>query len=98
MPPRNCRTRVLWASCLAAGFCTVAFAAPADDLRALVESGASAAAYARCTQLDTQADPDLDLWCGVAAVDVGREATGVLALERYVLTHPDDIRGRLELA
>ncbi len=42
--------------------------------------------------------PRADLWCGVAAVDVGRAGVGVLALERYNLRNPDDVRGRLELA
>ncbi|HVO87305.1 MAG TPA: outer membrane beta-barrel protein [Casimicrobiaceae bacterium] len=67
-------------------------------MRAAVESGRSDSAYAHCAETDTAADTAFDLWCGIAAVDVGRPAVGVLALERYVLTHPDDVRGRLELA
>jgi outer membrane protein len=62
-----------------------ASAATSDDLRKLVDNGQSADARA-------------DLWCGVAAVDVGRAGIGVLALERYNLRNPDDVRGRLELA
>ena len=42
--------------------------------------------------------PKFELWCGVAAVDVGRPGEGVLALERYVLQFPDDVRAQLELA
>jgi len=81
--------------------CLAAFpaaAAPADELRADVDAGRSAAAHTRCATLDAQADPAIELWCGVAAVDMGRPGEGVLALERYVLGFPDDARGRLELA
>ncbi len=52
----------------------------------------------QCATIDVDAEPRADLWCGIAAVDVGRAAVGVFALERYVLRHPDDSRGRLELA
>jgi len=75
-----------------------ALAANSDDARKLVESGQAAEAYALCATLDVDADPRTDLWCGVAAVDVGRAGVGVLALERYNLRFPDDIRARLELA
>jgi hypothetical protein len=80
-----------------------ASAAPQDDLRALVESGRSAEAYpmhcAALAALDaSQYPPEFDLWCGIAAVDIGRAAEGVLSLERYVLQFPDDIRAHLELA
>jgi len=87
-----CATAAL-ALCAAA-----AFAAPVDDLRALVEAGNSAEAYARCATMDVDAEPRTDLWCGIAAIDVGRAGIGVFALERYVLRYPDDPRGRLELA
>ena len=69
-----------------------------DDIRALVEAGRSQAAYDACAATDTSVASDLDLWCGIAAVDVGRAGVGLLALERYSLTHPDDVRARLELA
>ena len=75
-----------------------ASAATSDDLRKLVDNGQSAEAYAQCATVDIDADPRADLWCGVAAVDVGRAGIGVLALERYNLRYPDDVRGRLELA
>jgi Surface lipoprotein assembly modifier len=75
-----------------------ASAAPIDDLRAEVEAGRSAAAYAPfCAGSADRATP-FELWCGVAAVDIGRPGEGVLALERYVLQFPDDVRARLELA
>lgn len=72
-------------------------AAGSDDIRALVEAGQSAPAYERCAGIDLASDPKADLWCGVAAVDVGRAGVGVLALERYTLTFPNDTRARLEL-
>jgi len=73
-------------------------AAPIDDLRAQVEAGRSAAAYASFCADASDRPPEFELWCGVAAVDVGRPGEGVLALERYVLQFPDDVRARLELA
>ena len=75
-------------------------AAPIDDLRTLVESGRSDEAYATfCTDPDISTRPaGFDLWCGVAAVDLGRPGEGVLSLERHVLQFPDDVRARLELA
>ncbi len=82
-------------------FAIAALAAPVDDLRTAVEAGDSAAAYARycATSIDVaERPPEFDLWCGVAAVDIGRSGEGVLALERYVLQFPEDARARLELA
>jgi hypothetical protein len=78
--------------------CGVAAAATTDEIRALVEAGRSQAAYEACTAADTPVASDLDLWCGIAAVDVGRAGVGLLALERHSLSHPGDVRGRLELA
>lgn len=82
-------------------FSITAAAAPADDLRVAVEAGDSAVAYSRycTTAIDApERTPEFDLWCGVAAVDIGRSGEGVLSLERYVLQFPDDARARLELA
>jgi len=90
------RSLPLAACCLLAAM--AARAAPVDDVRALVEAGRSAEAWPLCAQLDRSAQPEADLWCGVAAVDVGRAGEGVFALERYTLQKPDDVRGRLELA
>ena len=83
------------------GIAAAAAAAPVDDLRIAVEAGDSAAAYARFCAISIGAPeraPEFDLWCGVAAVDIGRSGEGVLALERYTLQFPDDARARLELA
>ena len=88
------------AACLVS-LATAAAAAPVDDLRIAVESGDSAAAYSRycATAIDApERAPEFDLWCGVAAVDIGRSGEGVLTLERYVLQFPDDARAHLELA
>ncbi len=70
---------------------------PTAQLRALVESGRSAQAYERYCRVERDF-PQRDLWCGIVLVDIGRVGEAVIALERYVLTNPDDARGRLELA
>ena len=69
-----------------------------DDVRRLVEGGKSQEAWAICSRIEREAVDAADLWCGVAAVDVGRAGEGVLSIERYVLRHPEDVRARLELA
>lgn len=69
-----------------------------DAIRTLVESGRSFDAWPMCDAIDRTTAPQADLWCGIAAVDLGRAAEGTLALERYVLRNPGDARGRLELA
>jgi hypothetical protein len=94
------RRRVRLAVAITLLIASSASAAPIDDLRALVESGRSDEAYAQfCADPDVSTRPDgFDLWCGVAAVDLGRPGEGVLALERHVLRFPDDVRARLELA
>jgi len=96
-----CRQRLAWLT-LALALCAPSNlrAAPIDDLKALVESGRSEEAYAAfCADPDVSTRPrGFDLWCGVAAVDLGRPGEGVLALERHVLQFPDDVRARLELA
>ncbi len=89
--------RALIVGSLALGAALPARAAD-DELAALVESGRSAEAWSRCGDRDPVVDPRADLWCGIAAVDVGRAGWGVLALERYSLQFPDDARARLELA
>jgi hypothetical protein len=90
------RAAIVMASILGAS--GVVHAASSDDVRKLVEGGQAADAYAQCATIDVDADPRADLWCGVAAVDVGRAGIGVLALERYNLRYTDDVRARLELA
>ena len=69
-----------------------------DAIRALVESGRSLDAWPMCDAIDRVSAPQADLWCGIAAVDLGRAGEGTLAIERYVLRFPGDARARLELA
>jgi len=74
-------------------------AATVDDLRALVESGRSAEAYALGQKHPEElGKPDFDFYYGIASIDAGHAGEGVLALERYVIQFPDNDRARLELA
>jgi hypothetical protein len=77
---------------------TPVFAAPADDLKALLEKGQAAEAYDLGRQHEDQlGNPFFDFYFGVAAIGAGRAGEGVLALERFVVNAPDNINGRLEL-
>lgn len=74
-------------------------AAPADEVRALVESGKAAEAYdLGHRNPDALGDPAFDFFFGIAAIDTGHAAEGVLALERYVIRFPDNLSARLQLA
>jgi len=74
-------------------------AAPADEVKALLDQRNPAAAYAL-----GKANPGeignaaFDFYFGIAAIDSGHAGEGVLALERYVINFPDNLEGRLELA
>jgi hypothetical protein len=74
-------------------------AAPIDDIKTLLEQGKAVEAYAlgqrNADQLGT---PDFDFLFGIAAIDSGNAAEGVLALERYVVQFPDSTPARAELA
>lgn len=71
----------------------------ADKMKALLGQGKAAEAYALGLQFaDEFGDPAFDFYFGVAALDSGHAAEGVLALERYVLNFPDSAHARLELA
>ena len=85
------------AACIVAGVAH-AQAPTVENIRRLVETGFSGDAWPLCREIDREAFPEADLWCGVAAVDVGRSGEGTLAIERYVLRNPNDVRARLELA
>jgi hypothetical protein len=75
------------------------FAAPADNLRVLLEQGKPEEAYraAKATPSE-QGNPQFDFYFGVAAVNCGKPSEGVLALERFLLNFPDNQTARLELA
>jgi hypothetical protein len=76
-----------------------AIAAPADDVKALIDQGKAAEAYALGKKYPDQlGNPAFDFYYGVAAIDAGHAGEGVLALERYVANFPDNHAGRLELA
>jgi hypothetical protein len=74
-------------------------AAPADEIKALLEQGRAADAYAlgrrHPEQFGTAA---FDFYYGIAATDSGHAGEGVLALERYLLNFPDSDVARVELA
>jgi len=76
-----------------------ASAAPADDIKALLEQGRASEAYelGRKTP-EALGDPAFDFYFGIAATDSGHAGEGVLALERYLLNFPDNRDARLELA
>lgn len=96
------KSRSSWtAACLWAGLLAIPAvqAAPADDVKALLEKGNAAAAYAEAKKHPEQlGDPAFDFWFGLAAIDGGRPGEGVLALERYLLAFPDNASARLHLA
>jgi len=72
---------------------------PADKLKMLLSQGQAAEAYALGKQYpDELGNPAFDFYFGVAALDSGHAAEGVLALERYTLNFPDSTHARLELA
>lgn len=78
--------------------CAEALAAPADDVRALYESGKAREAYALGKgQPGELGRPAFDYWFGLAAVDAGHPGEGVLALERFLLNEPRDVNAKLEL-
>lgn len=70
-----------------------------DDLRQQVASGQYDAAYANAHQHgDRLGEPEFDLLYGIAAIETGKGGDGVLALERYRLSNPQDAQVTLYLA
>jgi hypothetical protein len=100
----------VWRAALAAGLvagacglANVAQAAPSatpmDEMRADIESGQFDKAYAvALKQPQLIGDPHFDFLYGLAAVNTGHAAEGVLALERHLAAVPANDRARLELA
>lgn len=74
-------------------------AAPADDVKALLEQNKPLEAYklGRANP-DQLGNPVFDFFYGVAAIDAGHAGEGVLALERYLLSFPDNRSARFQLA
>jgi hypothetical protein len=90
---------MLWAVTTCMLLCANVWAGVADDMKALVEQGKAEEAYNLGKgHPDELGDPAYDFYFGVAAVSTGRSGEGVLALERYVLSFPENAFGRLELA
>lgn len=74
-------------------------AAPADEVKALLDQGNAAAAYELAKKHPNElGNPAFDLYFGVAAIDSGHAGEGVLALERYIANFPANQAARLELA
>jgi tetratricopeptide (TPR) repeat protein len=81
------------------GVTRFALAAPADEVRALLDQGRARDAYELARRHpDEFGKPEFDFYYGIAAVDAGHAGEGVLALERYIVLFPDNDRARLELA
>lgn len=75
-----------------------AFAAPADDVKALLERGQARQAWELGRKAPNElGKPEFDYFFGIAAIDAGEPADGVLALERYLLNNPGSVVARLEL-
>jgi hypothetical protein len=80
-------------------FSEVASAAPADEIKALIEQNKPGLAYELgVAHPESLGDPRFDFYFGIAAIDAGHAGEGVLALERYVLQFPDNAAARAQLA
>ena len=70
-----------------------------ETMQQRVSDGQFDAAYALAKSLpEAQGDAHFDFLFGVAAINVGRTAEGVLALERHLAQVPGNDRARLDLA
>lgn len=102
MKARKTWGALLHRSALTAASCVLlagaAAAAPLDDLRRQVESSQVEQAW-RTAQDNPQliGQPEFDFLYGLAALNAGRVAEGVLALERHLANAPGNDRARLEL-
>ncbi|WP_341908817.1 hypothetical protein [Polaromonas sp. YR568] len=77
----------------------LAVAAPADDVKALLEQGKDKEAYdAGKAAPDALGEPLFDFYFGIAALNAGVPGEGVLALERYLLQFPENRSARFQLA
>lgn len=87
-----------WGSLLCMA-CTLAAAAPADEVKALLEQGKDRQAY-ELGKAATEAlgTPLFDFYFGIAALNGGVPGEGVLALERYLLQFPENRSAQFQLA
>jgi hypothetical protein len=87
----------LAAALVVCGF--AAHAAPADDMKRMLEASQDAQAYQLGrTHADQLGEPLFDFFFGIAAINAGAPGEGVLALERYLLHFPDNHSARFHLA
>ena len=78
---------------------TAVWAAPADDVKTLLEQGKDKEAYeAGKAAPDALGTPLFDFYFGIAALNAGVPGEGVLALERYLLQFPDNRSALFQLA
>jgi hypothetical protein len=83
----------------ALGWAFAAHAAPADEIRHLVERGEADRAYAiGVLHPELRGHPEYDYYFGVAAIDSGRAGAGVVSLERYLARFPRNGDARMRLA
>lgn len=70
-----------------------------SNMKSLIEQGRFGEAFNLGLRHDfLSGDPRYDYYYGVAAIKSGRAALGVLALERLLLSNPENDLARLELA
>ncbi|RLJ68413.1 hypothetical protein DFR35_0973 [Sulfurisoma sediminicola] len=74
-------------------------AAPADEVKALLEQKSAVEAYSLGrANPGEMGNPTFDFFYGIAAIDAGHAGEGVLALERYLLSFPENRSARFQLA
>jgi len=71
-----------------------------NQLKQLFDSGNSQAAYeyALTERFNYEGDPVFDYYYGASAIDIGQANEGVYALERVLVSQPNNHAARLELA
>ena len=88
----------IWVACCVV-CSTGALAAPADDVKALLDQGKDREAYETGKAAsDALGTPLFDFYFGIAALNAGVPGEGVLALERYLLQFPDNRSAQFQLA
>lgn len=76
-----------------------AFAAADQDIKTLMEQGKFSEAYQLGKQNQDQlGEAAFDFYFGIAALDGGNPGEGILALERFLLSHPENRSARFHLA